>query len=171
MRPWATWTPAAKSHAGGHACDIYAPADYLDIGLFMKPAGYADELQYRIRAGQDGAGLFGKRLGGEEIAANRPNPAKRKRLAKWYEILTMRGVLRSGIGNPFLRSRRPSGKPMIFQLAGGVLQGTEPLQRHASSTWLVRVRVPRSASSLIFSSPSQSTMPARRRCSIRTTAT
>src|SRR5580693_8013544 len=24
--------------AGGHACDLYAPADYLDIDLFMKPA-------------------------------------------------------------------------------------------------------------------------------------
>src|SRR6266853_1073540 len=28
--------------AGGRACDLYAPADYLDIDLFMKPAGYAD---------------------------------------------------------------------------------------------------------------------------------
>src|ERR1700733_10418931 len=27
--------------AGGHACDLYAPADYLDIDLFMKAAGYA----------------------------------------------------------------------------------------------------------------------------------
>jgi ABC-type molybdate transport system substrate-binding protein len=27
--------------AGGQACDLYAPADYLDIDLFMKPAGYA----------------------------------------------------------------------------------------------------------------------------------
>jgi ABC-type molybdate transport system substrate-binding protein len=28
--------------AGGRACDLYAPADNLDIDLFMKPAGYAD---------------------------------------------------------------------------------------------------------------------------------
>src|SRR5215475_4403868 len=28
--------------AGGHPCDLYAPADYLDIDLFMKPVGYAD---------------------------------------------------------------------------------------------------------------------------------
>ena len=28
--------------AGGQACDLYAPADYLDIDLFMKPAGYAN---------------------------------------------------------------------------------------------------------------------------------
>jgi ABC-type molybdate transport system substrate-binding protein len=25
--------------AGGQACDLYAPADYLDIDLFMEPAG------------------------------------------------------------------------------------------------------------------------------------
>src|ERR1700727_1148063 len=25
--------------AGGQACDLYAPADYLDIDLLMKPAG------------------------------------------------------------------------------------------------------------------------------------
>ena len=28
--------------AGGYAADIYAPADYLDIDLFLKPGGYAD---------------------------------------------------------------------------------------------------------------------------------
>jgi ABC-type molybdate transport system substrate-binding protein len=28
--------------AGGQMCDLYAPADYLDIDLFMKPAGYAN---------------------------------------------------------------------------------------------------------------------------------
>ena len=28
--------------AGGHACDLYAPADYSDIDRFMKPAGYAN---------------------------------------------------------------------------------------------------------------------------------
>ena len=28
--------------AGGQAGDLYAPADYLDIDLFMKPAGYAN---------------------------------------------------------------------------------------------------------------------------------
>src|SRR6204780_958690 len=28
--------------AGGQACDLYAPADYLDIDLFMKPAGYTN---------------------------------------------------------------------------------------------------------------------------------
>src|SRR5271165_4574428 len=28
--------------AGGQTCDLYAPADYLDIDLLMKPAGYSD---------------------------------------------------------------------------------------------------------------------------------
>src|ERR1700679_3253500 len=27
---------------GGQACHLYAPADYLDIDLFMKPAGYSN---------------------------------------------------------------------------------------------------------------------------------
>jgi ABC-type molybdate transport system substrate-binding protein len=28
--------------AGGYAADVYAPADYLDIDLFLKPGGYAE---------------------------------------------------------------------------------------------------------------------------------
>src|ERR1700749_5082653 len=28
--------------AGGQACDLYAPADFLDVDLFLKPAGYTD---------------------------------------------------------------------------------------------------------------------------------
>jgi hypothetical protein len=28
--------------AGGQVCDLYAPASYLDIDLFMKPAAYAN---------------------------------------------------------------------------------------------------------------------------------
>src|ERR1700693_3301111 len=28
--------------AGGQACDLYAAADYLDLDLFMKPAGYSN---------------------------------------------------------------------------------------------------------------------------------
>ena len=56
--------------AGGQACDLYAPADYLDIDLFMKPAGYADfNIVFAPR--QDGAGVFGKRFGREETAADR----------------------------------------------------------------------------------------------------
>src|ERR1035438_7505200 len=32
---------ARQITAGGNPCDLYAPADYLDIDLFLKPAGYA----------------------------------------------------------------------------------------------------------------------------------
>jgi ABC-type molybdate transport system substrate-binding protein len=53
--------------AGGHPCDLYAPADYLDIDLFMKPTGYAD---FNC-AGQDGACVFGVRFGREETASDR----------------------------------------------------------------------------------------------------
>src|SRR6186713_2791165 len=33
---------ARQIAAGGQKADIYAPADFLDIDLLMKPAGYAD---------------------------------------------------------------------------------------------------------------------------------
>jgi ABC-type molybdate transport system substrate-binding protein len=33
---------ARQITSGGFAADIYAPADYLDIELFLKPAGFAD---------------------------------------------------------------------------------------------------------------------------------
>jgi molybdate/tungstate transport system substrate-binding protein len=99
--------------AGGQACDLYAPADYLDIDLFMKPAGYADfnivfargkmVLAYSVK------GLAAKNLppiaeaGGTRAAA------------KWFEILTMPGVA-IGSGNPFLDPGAYRA-PMIFQLA------------------------------------------------------
>ena len=54
--------------AGGQACDLYAPADYLDIDLFMKPAGYADFTI--VFARQDGAGLFGHGPRREEAASD-----------------------------------------------------------------------------------------------------
>ena len=33
---------ARQITAGGHKADLYAPADYLDIDLLMKPAGYSE---------------------------------------------------------------------------------------------------------------------------------
>jgi len=99
--------------AGGQACDLYAPADYLDIDLFMKPAGYADfnivfargnmVLAYSV------SGLAAKKL--PPIA----EPGSQRAVAKWYEILTMPGVAIGG-GNPFLDPGAYRG-PMIFQLA------------------------------------------------------
>ena len=100
--------------AGGQACDLYAPADYLDIDLFMKPAGYADFnivfAHGRMVLAYSASGLAAKKL--PPIA----DPGNRQRaVAKWYEILTMPGVAIGG-GNPFLDPGAYRG-PMIFQLA------------------------------------------------------
>jgi molybdate/tungstate transport system substrate-binding protein len=99
--------------AGGHACDLYAPADYLDIDLFMKPAGYANfDIVFahgRMVLAYSASGLAAKKL--PRIA----EPGQAKAVAKWYEILTMPGVTIGG-GNPFLDPGAYRA-PMIFQLA------------------------------------------------------
>src|SRR5580658_5829923 len=99
--------------AGGQACDLYAPADYLDIDLFMKPAGYASfDIVFargRMVLGYSASGLAAKKL--PPIA----EPGSRRAVAKWYEILSMPGVA-IGAGNPFL-DPNAYRTPMIFQLA------------------------------------------------------
>jgi molybdate/tungstate transport system substrate-binding protein len=99
--------------AGGQASDLYAPADYLDIDLFMKPAGYANFnivfAQGRMVLAYSVSGLAAKKL--PPIA----EPGSQRAVAKWYEILTMPGVVIGG-GNPFLDPGAYRG-PMIFQLA------------------------------------------------------
>jgi molybdate/tungstate transport system substrate-binding protein len=98
--------------AGGHPCDLYAPADYLDIDLFMKPAGYADFnivfAQGRMVLAYSASGLAAKNL--PEIAAS-----DRKAVRKWFDILTMPGVAIGG-GNWFLDPGAYRA-PMMFQLA------------------------------------------------------
>jgi len=98
--------------AGGQACDLYAPADYLDIDLFMKPAGYANfDIVFahgRMVLAYSASGLAAKEL---------PVPTAR---AQWYEILTMPGVAIGG-GNPFL-DPGAYRVPMIFQLAADYYQ-------------------------------------------------
>jgi molybdate/tungstate transport system substrate-binding protein len=106
--------------AGGQACDLYAPADYLDIDLFMKPAGYADfDIVFahgRMVLAYSLAGLAAKKLPPiAEPGAFHPPDSVPKAVAKWYEILTMPGVSIGG-GNPFLDPGAYRG-PMIFQLA------------------------------------------------------
>ncbi len=108
--------------AGGHACDLYAPADYLDIDLFMKPAGYANfDIVFahgRMVLAYSVSGLAAKKLPSivepGSPAFDPPNSIP-KAAAKWYEILTMPGVEISG-GNPFL-DPGAYRSPMIFQLA------------------------------------------------------
>jgi molybdate/tungstate transport system substrate-binding protein len=99
--------------AGGQASDLYAPADYLDIDLFMKPAGYADFnilfARGRMVLAYSASGLAAKKL--PPIV----EPGSQRAVAKWYEILIMPGVSIGG-GNPFLDPGAYRG-PMIFQLA------------------------------------------------------
>jgi len=108
--------------AGGQKADLYAPADYLDIDLLMKPAGYSDFnivfAHGRMVLAYSASGLAAKKL--PSITAPGSAPFKvpdsiPKASDKWYEILTMPGVAIGG-GHPFLDPGAYRG-PMIFQLA------------------------------------------------------
>src|ERR1700678_37679 len=94
--------------AGGQACDLYAPADYLDIDLFMKPAGYADfDVVFahgRMVLAYSSAGLASKKLPPITAPGSPPFNALNsipKAAKNWYEILTSPGVNIGG-GNWFL---------------------------------------------------------------------
>jgi molybdate/tungstate transport system substrate-binding protein len=88
--------------AGGKACDLYAPADYLDVDLFFKPAGYSNFnivfAQGRMVLAYSASALAEKKLPSitepDSAPFNPPNSIP-KASAKWYEILSMPGV---GIG-------------------------------------------------------------------------
>jgi len=108
--------------AGGQACDLYAPADYLDIDLFLKPAGYADFnivfAQGRMVLVYSASGVAEKKL--PPIAAPdspqfHPPASIPQAAANWYAILTAPGVVIGG-GHPFLDPGAYRAD-MIFQLA------------------------------------------------------
>src|SRR5271168_687696 len=82
--------------AGGQVSDLYAPADYLDIDLLMKPAGYASfnivfasgrmVLAYSVK------GLAAKQLPPLAEPGSLPFNALNsvpKAANNWYEILTV----------------------------------------------------------------------------------
>lgn len=108
--------------AGRQPCDLYAPADYSDIDLFMKPAGYANFnivfAQGRMVLAYSASAVAEKKLPPiaepGSVAFNPPSSVP-KASAKWYEILTMPGVTIGG-GNPFLDPGAYRAY-MIFQLA------------------------------------------------------
>lgn len=108
--------------AGGERCDLYAPADYLDIDLFMKPAGYADfDIIFahgRMVLAYSESALTAKNLppitGGPKTRFHPPDSIP-KAAETWYQILTTAGVLIGG-GNWFLDPGAYRA-PMIFQLA------------------------------------------------------
>jgi molybdate/tungstate transport system substrate-binding protein len=108
--------------AGGQSCDLYAPADYLDIDLFMKPAGYADFnivfAQGKMVLAYSQSGVAARKL--PPVAEPNGQPFQPpdsipKAVAEWYKILTLPGVT-VGSGNPFLDPGAYRA-PMIFQLA------------------------------------------------------
>jgi molybdate/tungstate transport system substrate-binding protein len=113
---------ARQITAGGHAADLYAPADHLDIDLFLKPGGYSDfDIVFahgRMVLAYSQSGLTRKKIASVVAPASAPfHPPDSipKASPKWYEVLTEVNVVIGG-GNPFLD---PYGyrSPMIFQLA------------------------------------------------------
>jgi molybdate/tungstate transport system substrate-binding protein len=108
--------------AGGKPCDLYAPADYLDIDLFLKPAGYADFnivfAQGKMVLVYSATSLTEKKLPPIAAPDNPPfhPPASVPNAAEnWYEILTMPGVVIGG-GHPYL-DPGAYRLDLIFQLA------------------------------------------------------
>lgn len=108
--------------AGGHACDLYASADYTTIDLFLKPAGYADFniifAQGKMVLAYSASSVAEKKLppvAAPGSAAFNPPGSIPDAAANWYEILTMPGVLIGG-GNPFLDPGAYRAD-LIFQLA------------------------------------------------------
>ena len=124
--PMGSVDAARQITAGGKPCDLYAPADYLDIDLFLKPAGYAGFnivfAQGKMVLLYSATSLAEKKLppivapGSQRFdpPASVPNAAE-----NWYEILTMPGVVIGG-RSPVSRSGRV---PARFDLpaCGGVL--------------------------------------------------
>ncbi len=116
--------------AGGYAADVYAPADYLDIDLFLKPGGYAD---YSILFGQGKMVLTytTSSTGADKIAKpgsfSPPDsvPDAVDNCGKgggaadpescWFSILTQPGVV-IGTGHLYL-DPGAYRNPMVFKLA------------------------------------------------------
>ena len=113
---------ARQIAAGGQTCDLYAPADYLDIDLFMKPAGYANFnivfAQGKMVLAYSESGVAKKKLPPIAEPGSKPfHPPNSipRAAANWYKMLTMPGVAIGG-GQPFLDPGAYRA-PMIFQLA------------------------------------------------------
>jgi molybdate/tungstate transport system substrate-binding protein len=113
---------ARQITAGGQPSDLYAPADYMDIDLFLKPAGYADFnivfAQGKMVLAYSANSIGEKKLPPIVAPGSQPfhPPASIPNTAPdWYSILTMPGVVIGG-GHPFLDPGAYRAD-MIFQLA------------------------------------------------------
>lgn len=120
--PMGSVDAARQITAGGKSCDLYAPADYLDIDLFLKPAGYAS---FNIVFAQGkmvllySATSFTEKKLPPIVAPGSsrfdPPASVPKAAGNWYEILTMPGVVIGG-GHPYL-DPGAYRLDLIFQLA------------------------------------------------------
>lgn len=109
---------ARRVSVGGEPADIFAAADYLDIKLFLQPAGLADYTVAFAEGGMVLAYSVDSRNADTIAGLNAPfSPANTvpNAAADWYSQLIQPGVLIGG-SHPFLD---PSGyrADMIFQLA------------------------------------------------------
>lgn len=109
---------ARRVSVGQEPADIFAAADFLDISLFLQPAGLAN---YTITFAEGAMVLAyttdsrnADSIAGLDAPFSPPNSVP-KAAADWYEQLVRPGVVIGG-SNPFLD---PSGyrADMIFQLA------------------------------------------------------
>lgn len=113
---------ARKCVAGPQPCDLYASADYTDIDLFLKPAGYADFTivfaQGRMVLAYLASSLAEKKL--PPIADSTTGPfdppnSVPKASANWYKILSSPGIAIGG-AVPFM-DPGAYRTYLIFQLA------------------------------------------------------
>src|SRR6516164_9091517 len=82
--------------AGGQKADLYAPADYLDIDLLMKPAGVSEfNIEFahgRMVLAYSESNLAAKKLPPITAAGSRPfklPDSIPKASQRWYEVLLM----------------------------------------------------------------------------------
>lgn len=112
---------ARQITAGGHPCDLYAPADATDIDLFLKPVGLATYTivfaHGRMVLTYSAKGIARKGLPAVSEAAGGPDETDGlpKAVHDWYKVLARPGVT-IGAGHPFLDPGAYRAN-MIFQLA------------------------------------------------------
>jgi molybdate/tungstate transport system substrate-binding protein len=105
--------------AGGQAADVVVPADFLDIDLFLKPAGYADYnikfAQTKMVLGYLQSDLTAKGYTVADGTTFNPPSSIPNAVTDWYNVLLQPNIA-IGETNAFLD---PTGyrAPMIFRLA------------------------------------------------------
>jgi molybdate/tungstate transport system substrate-binding protein len=107
--------------AGGQAADVVAPADYLDIDLFLKPAGYADFsigfVETKMVMAYLQSDISAKNIAVADSTPFAPPTSIPEVVPDWYNVLLQSNVAIGG-PHPYLD---PGGyrAPMMFRLAQG----------------------------------------------------